>query len=580
MSEDGRAHIPQNIYQIPRNIHHNLKSVDMAGFDADSWKPEFQDTGRFFRDATVRLCGTLRLDVALSDFYSFLNKTMGVTGIMIGRILFEKREGTGIAYCDDSGVSLLNTRFALSLHDACMAEAGLLRKEAEDGFLITSPDDPAARFLCAQSLWGLKPPFFFLRMRSGTDFWVGATFCCAPDKSFTPAQMDQLRELRAPLLMTLSNCLRYWELEELQETIVRENLDLRSQLAQGAPAGVIGVASGLATVMKEARLVGATDVPALVSGETGSGKEVIAQAVHQFSARAKAPFVAVNCGAIPASLIDSELFGHAKGAFTGATGDHKGYFEQARGGTLFLDEIGELPLDVQARLLRVLQDGHVRRVGGDSLIPLDFRLIAATHRDLRRMVAEGKFREDLFYRLRVVELVVPPLRERKEDIMLLVIHFIHAAARRYGIIPPALGAGERERLLAHSWPGNVRELRNVVEEAMVLNPQGPLILRIQSDSAMTTAQGIVDSLGEAHGEVELSVSAAPEAQAEWFRLPAHAEKWPTMDEVQTQYLEKLLQSCHGRISGPFGAAVKAGVNANTMRFRLGKLGIRHGAKGG
>lgn len=580
MTGNSIAHISKNIHQIPKNIDHNLSAVDLSGLDlsglnTDHWAPEFQDTGSFFRDATVRLCGTLRLDVALGDFYNFLNKTMGVTGIMIGRILFEKREGTGIAYCDANGVSLLNTRFALSLHDVCMAEAGLLRKEAEDGFLITSPDDPAARFLCALSLWGLKPPFFFLRMRSGTDFWVGVTFCCAPDKSFTPEQMDQLRELRAPLLMTLSNCLRYWELEGLQETIVRENLDLRFQLSQFVPSGIIGVATGLATVMKEAQMVGASDVPVLISGETGSGKEVVAHSVHQFSPRAKAPFVAVNCGAIPVSLIDSELFGHVKGAFTGAISDHKGYFEQACGGTLFLDEVGELPLDVQARLLRVLQDKQVRRVGGSAVVDLDFRLIAATHRDLRRMVAEGSFREDLFYRLRVVELTVPSLRERKEDIILLAIHFINAAARRYGIIPPALAAGERERLLAYAWPGNVRELRNVVEEALVLNPQGPLVLRLQSDNPVTPKEDAVDSFEKGEASALLKEDSADE----WVRLPAHNEKWPTMDEVQAQYLEKLLQSCHGRISGPFGAAAKAGVNANTLRFRLGKLGLLNTRKG-
>lgn len=531
-------------------------------FDPVYWRSEIKDTGRFFRDATLRLCGTLRLDVALEDFYKILNEYMGVTAIIVGRVLFEKRIGEGIAYCDANGVSLLNTRQELSLPDVCMAEAGLLRKEAEQGFLVSSMDDPTARFMCAQSTRGMKPPFFFVRMRSGTDFWVGVTFCCAPDRVFTPEQMDQLRELRAPLLMTLSNCLRYWELQELKESMVRENLALRTRLTQASGGTeIIGASGGLAQVMKEARLVGATDVPVLICGETGSGKEVVAHAVHRFSPRAKAPFVAVNCGAIPASLIDSELFGHAKGAFTGAVGDHKGYFEQAQGGTLFLDEIGELPLEVQARLLRVLQDGQVRRVGGGAPVPLDFRLIAATHRDMRRMVAEGTFREDLFYRLRVVQLQVPPLRERQQDILLLAIHFAHASTRRFGIATPPLAAGERERLLAHTWPGNVRELRNVVEEAIVLNPQGPLRFRLDGHAGVS-----LDYLPE-----EALVNDGPP--------PSQTNRaWPTLDEVQATYLRELLDACHGRVAGPFGAAAKAGIKANTLRFRLDKLGIAYGRK--
>lgn len=502
-------------------LHFIYGILNMTDINSTYWRMDFQDTGKFFRDATQRLCGTLDLEVALGAFFDFLRDSMGVTGMMIGRILFDAHVSEGIAWCDGDGVQLSNRRIMFTPEQARLADTALRhRGEAEDGVYAATLDDPVARFLCTQSSRAMQPPLFFLRMRSGKDFWAGVAFTCPAERPFTPEQLEQLRSLRAPLLMTLSNCLRYRELEELKEYVVRENFQLRSQLGRAPDMDIVGAGGSLARVVEEARLAGATDVPVLIVGETGAGKEVIAHAVHGFSRRMGAPFVAVNCGAIPASLIDSELFGHARGAFTGAVQEHKGYFERAHGGTIFLDEIGELPLEAQARLLRVLQDKKIERVGGGVPIPVDFRLIAATNRDLKKMAAEGAFREDLYYRLRVVLLEVPPLRERKEDIPLLTTRFIQDAARRFGIVPPLPAPGEVGRLTAYAWPGNVRELRNVVEEAMVLAPQGPLRFRLHEENggAALSLSGGMGLPGEAGENTALS-----------------SDAWPTLDELHARY---------------------------------------------
>ncbi len=533
-------------------LHLNSNIPEIPGGDTVYWKKDFPDTGNFFYDATLRLCSTLDIEEAFASLLRYLQKFMALKSIDVARIHADLQEIESILYCDEKQTAISSKRMRLTTEQFEAASATILKKEAEEtGLLVTIPNDNIALLLATLSVRGRKPPIFFIRIRFKRDFWVGLTFSFEADNPPTQEQLDLLLSLRAPFLMTLSNSLRYREVEALKSVILRENLELRSQLDKRPDKEIIGAKSGLEPVIRQARLAGATDVPVLVLGETGAGKEVVAHAVHGFSRRAGAPFIAVNCGAIPTSLMDSELFGHSKGAFTGALRDHKGYFEQANGGTLFLDEIGELPHDVQARLLRVVQDKCITRVGSTSPIAIDFRLIAATHRDLRSMVAEGTFREDLYYRLRVVQLKVPALRERKQDVPLLVTHFIQEGAKRFGILPPAIAPGEMERLALYDWPGNVRELRNVVAEAMVLTPQGPLRFRLEKDRAATTVADII---------------------------PGSNKDLPSLDEVETRYFQALLKDCQGRISGPFGAAAKAGLKPNTLRFRLDKLGIAYGKK--
>lgn len=286
--------------------------------------------------------------------------------------------------------------------------------------------------------------------------------------------------------------------------------------------------------------------PVMLLGETGVGKEVIANAIHLSSDRHKGPFVKLNCGAIPEQLIDSELFGHEKGAFTGAIAQRKGRFERADGGTLFLDEIGDLPLEAQVRLLRVLQTKQFERVGGTATLSSDARIIAATHRDMEQLVREGKFREDLWYRIGVFPISIPPLRERRADIPALVNHFLKKKSLEMGIHhPPAIAPGAMQRLREYRWPGNVRELENVVERELILNRTGTLAF-----------EGI-----ESGGSVEAS--------------PLSAKPVPLDRAVET-HIRRALEYTHGKVGGPDGAAELLKVNPSTLRHRMRRLGIEFG----
>jgi hydrogenase-4 transcriptional activator len=304
-------------------------------------------------------------------------------------------------------------------------------------------------------------------------------------------------------------------------------------------------------VMHRVEQVAATDAPVLIIGETGSGKEVVARAVHVRSRRAAAPIVRVNCGAIPIGLVDSELFGHERGSFTGAIATRQGWFERADGGTLFLDEIAELPLEAQVRLLRILQDGTFERVGGQKTLRVDVRIVAATHRNLAQMVAEGSFREDLWYRIGIFPIALPPLRERPEDVPLLAAHFARRAGVRLAGAPLMPSAADTEMLLSYSWPGNVRELAAVIERAAILGRGHRL--------------EIAGALGLGAGRVERPPATAPPAGDP---LPEG-----TLDAAMRRHVESALQASAGRIEGPHGAARRLGVNPHTLRGRMRRLGI-------
>ena len=281
-----------------------------------------------------------------------------------------------------------------------------------------------------------------------------------------PDLRHALLALRRPFAAALENDARLRELVELRQSAEADRSSLLNRLGRDRLLEkIVGAEGGLGGVMKRVAMVAASDVPVLLLGETGSGKEVIARAIHERSARAHGPFTRVNCGAIPGELVDSELFGHEKGSFTGATARRRGWFERSDGGTLLLDEIGELPRAAQVRLLRVLQDGTIQRVGGESYVRVDVRVVAATHSDLAGMVQRGEFREDQWYRLAVFPLLIPPLRDRVEDIPTMVETLARRAARRFGLRPQAATAADLALLTAYPWPGNVRELGSVVDRA-------------------------------------------------------------------------------------------------------------------
>ena len=305
----------------------------------------------------------------------------------------------------------------------------------------------------------------------------------------------------------------------------------------------MGAASGLRSVMERVEQVSRTDAPVLVLGETGSGKEVVARAIHSRSARARGPFLRVNCGAIPSELVDSELFGHEKGSFTGAISTRKGWFERADGGTLFLDEIGELPPAAQVRLLRVLQDGSFERVGGQRMLHADVRIVAATHREMAAMIADGRFRQDLWYRISVFPIILPPLRDRVEDIDALALHFAGRAGMRLRGVPLSPSDRDLALLRQYRWPGNVRELAAVIERAAILGDGQHLDVE--------TALG-----GEARSEPVKVVSEA------------------SLENTTREAIEEVLRRTRGRIEGPFGAALLLGVNPSTLRSKMHRLGIQ------
>jgi transcriptional regulator with GAF, ATPase, and Fis domain len=296
----------------------------------------------------------------------------------------------------------------------------------------------------------------------------------------------------------------------------------------------------------------------LILGETGSGKEVVARAIHTRSARASKPFLRVNCGAIPPELIDSELFGHERGSFTGAVGVRKGWFERADGGTLLLDECGELPLAVQVRLLRILQDGIVERVGGERQLAVDVRIVAATHRNLQQMVADGRFREDLWYRLAVFPIRLPSLRERREDIPALTSHFALRSAQRLGLAALAPTPEDIRLLLTYSWPGNVRELRAVIERAAILG----------NGRTLEFAQALGVAAPRMESSPGYAIAPAPR------RMEPDVGEAETLSSAMKRHIEAALERTRGRIEGPDGAARLLSINPHTLRARMRKLGIR------
>jgi formate hydrogenlyase transcriptional activator len=336
------------------------------------------------------------------------------------------------------------------------------------------------------------------------------------------------------------------ELELLRERLDKENLALRDEVDRVSMfEEIVGSSPALQAVLSRAIKVAATDSTVLITGETGTGKELVARAIHRRSDRVSRPFVGVNCAAMPRDLIASELFGHEKGAFTGATGQRLGRFELANGGTIFLDEVGELPVETQIALLRVLQEHEFERVGGSGRIRADVRVIAATNRDLQAAVSMGSFRSDLFYRLHVFPVEIPSLRERREDIPLLVEYFIDRYARKAGKHFKKVEKRTLQVLQSYPWPGNIRELQNVIERSVIL---------CESD---------IFSIDES-----------------WLPLPLPATETKRHSELprrlaaqEKNMIEEALKASRGRVFGPAGAAAKLGIPRSTLESKIKSLKI-------
>lgn len=360
-------------------------------------------------------------------------------------------------------------------------------------------------------------------------------------------------QLAWPSLATaFKNDQHFHDVMRLREALKADRDVLLSKLGrQDICEVVVGEDNGLSQVMAAVHQVARTDAPVLILGETGSGKEVIARAIHERSARGRGPVVRVNCGAIPTDLVDSELFGHERGSFTGAVSARKGWFERADGGTLFLDEVGELPAAAQVRLLRVLQDGTLERVGGHQTVHVDVRIVAATNRDLDAMVRAGAFREDLWYRLSVFPIHLPALRERLDDLPALVSYFTERAGKRLGNPHLTPTASDLDKLRNYSWPGNVRELSAVIERAAIIG-----------------GGKVLDVAGALGTQATRSASRPPS-----FASPPN-EPVCSLDEAMRRHIGRALEVSQGRIEGPGGAAKLLDINPHTLRARMRKLGIQ------
>jgi transcriptional regulator with GAF, ATPase, and Fis domain len=360
--------------------------------------------------------------------------------------------------------------------------------------------------------------------------------------AFKESDLDLLAYFSAMAAIALDNAQAYDEIKRLNQKLREEKRYYEEQNLQNLHfEDLIGESAAILRVLAQIEQVAPTEATVLIQGETGVGKELVARAIHRRSPRRDKPFIRVFCNALPDSLIPSELFGHEKGAFTGAIHQRIGRFELADGGTLFLDEIGDLPLEVQVRLLRVLQSKEFERVGGSETLHSDFRLVAATNRDLDREIQVNKFRPDLYYRLNVFPIYVPPLKERREDIPLLTLYFLKRYSTKIGKTFEGIPEAEMERLVQYDWPGNVRELENIIERSTILN-SGP-IFRIPE-----LGVGNSDSRGP--------------------------RKDPSLEENERQHILWALQKARWRIKGSGGAAGILKIHPSTLAFRMKKLGIQ------
>jgi len=363
---------------------------------------------------------------------------------------------------------------------------------------------------------------------------------CSLD-AYGPEDRELMDHIARQVTIAVENALAFEQIGELRKKIEDEKVYLEEEIrAEYRFDEIVGGSAPIRAVLQQIETAAPTDSTVLIQGETGTGKELVARAIHQHSRRQQGTFIKLNCSAIPAPLLESELLGHEKGAFTGALTQRIGRFELAHRGTLFLDEIGEFPLELQPKLLRVLQDGRFERLGGSHTIQSDFRLVAATNRDLRMMVAEQRFRADLYYRINVFPITIPPLRERREDIATLVRYFVQEFATRMRKEIESIPAESMAALVNYSWPGNIRELRNVLERSVIL-------------TAGKRLQVPKDALAEA--------------------APVDG-RVVTMSEAERRHIIQALDASKWTVGGPKGAAAMLGMKRSTLQSRMEKLGIK------
>lgn len=515
--------------------------------------PSLADDLAFFREATVNICGSLDLKTALNSCRTFLSRTMPVFGISIHQYDKDLNAFEVLAIASPRGAKEVELIFKLPPELKDFAEW----REASNLKVVGGPDDDPV----AKRLIEIAFPYFqdrnlsVLALRLDVTDTRRVADVCLFAKGIDQYEASHARligMLNEPFAIAIANFLTHRELRVAQERLVCDNRYLRKEMIQLTGYELIGVSSGLRQVIEMVRHVAPMDTPVLLTGETGVGKEVVANAIQQNSSRKEGPFIKINCGAIPESLLDSELFGHEKGAFTGATQRRQGRFELANGGTIFLDEIGEMPPSVQIRLLRVLQDGTFERVGGIQPITVNIRVIAATHRDIPHLITTDRFRQDLYFRLNVFPIQIPPLRERREDIPTLARYFLERKCRQMNRLPvTTLAEGAMDQLVNYDWPGNVRELENIVERSLILHQAGPLSIY---------------PIGENRRKVPNTPISSSSSQI------------LSLDATIAAHIKTALRASGGKVQGPGGAAEILQINPNTLRKRMIKLGVPFGRK--
>jgi formate hydrogenlyase transcriptional activator len=470
--------------------------------------------------------------------------------------------------CDGVGITLPDgdpTRLRIYALDFPLKDESI-----QEESLVPMDDDASGAVFRTGKLWfGSIQEARRLGMKDTSQAEVG-TVCILPlvsrgrvlgtfgvikyqDNAFT-GDIEFLSQIANQVAIAVENACAFGKIRELKEQLSKEKLYLEDEIRSEMNfAQTIGSSAPLRRVLKRVETVAPTDSTVLIYGETGTGKELIARAIHDLSPRRSKPFVKLNCAAIPTGLLESELFGHEKGAFTGAIAQRIGRFEVANGGTIFLDEIGEVPLELQTKLLRVLQEREFERLGSSRTLRTDARLIAATNRDLEAMVSEQKFRSDLFFRLNVFPVHVPPLREREGDIPLLVRHFAQQFSRRMNKTIETIPSATMDALCRYHWPGNIRELQNVIERAVILST-GPALSVDVADLKFPKAGHAVEKNAVA-------------------KLPTNGALHDILEQSERQQILEALEQCNWVVAGPKGAAALLGMKRSTLQQRIRKLGI-------
>ncbi len=515
------------------------------------------DKKDFFHQATMRICGDLNIEIAMQRCLNYLKKVMPVSGMSLHLLNHALNTVRTIAHISLSSDSPKFDRIITLPEEAKeIIVSKWIKIQTHDVVVFNKPEaDPVTKTM-SHLVKNPNSSVMVMRLRMEDNrFGVLAIYVEEKDQ-YTTEHTRLLSLLHDPFAIAMSNALKHEEVLNLKDMLVDDVQYLHQELLRISGDELVGKDGGLKGVMEMVQQVAPLDSPVLLLGETGVGKEVIANVIHYSSERKSGPFIKVNCGAIPESLIDSELFGHEKGAFTGATAQKRGRFERANNGTILLDEIGELPLNAQVRLLRVLQNREIERVGGTATIPINARIISATQRNLEEMIKQGRFREDLWFRLNVFPIIIPPLRQRNDDISALIHHFVDRKSKEMKAhTPPTISPGAISRLRSYYWPGNVRELENVVERALIL-------YRGKDKRSPLTFDHFVFQ------QAKNKIGSTPEQNNEAV----------TLDEVVSLHIKRTLNSTNGKIEGMGGAAELLRIKPSTLRARMKKLGVQRKQK--